>query len=408
MSEQPERLRVALLAASLYQGGAEKQLLYMARALVERSVEVRVYSLTQGQHYEPALRDLGLDPIFIGRYGNPLVRALSLARHVRQFKAHILQTSNFFAIPHVAVAGRLTGTISLGALRNDTDFEVDGLGKWGGSLLRLPTALIANSHAGRKNAMARGVAAERVHVLPNVIDLEAFDVGHALEPANWTEADRPVFTTVCRLVKQKRLERFLAALQLARQQNPSVQGMIVGDGPERETLEAEAKERGLLPDGVRFVGRRDDVPAVLNKADGLIVCSDHEGTPNVVMEAMAARLPVITTPAGDSSHVALDGETGFVVPFEDAQAMAERMCRLADAPELRRQLGESGRVRIEKHYGFDTLADRMLNIYRDVAEQRGKTEVLRVIDQERFPTNRAVVAASGAGLVSPGAEAECR
>ena len=100
--------------------------------------------------------------------------------------------------------------------------------------------------------------------------------------------------------------------------------MIVGDGPLWTALHQRAQDLGLLPDGVAFLGRRNDVPALLGSADMLVLSSDHEGCPNVVMEAMAARRPVVTTPAGDAGVLVEDGVSGYVVPFDDVEAMADQ------------------------------------------------------------------------------------
>src|SRR5258706_15129835 len=134
---------------------------------------------------------------------------------------------------------------------------------------------------------------------------------------------------------------------MARQEVLDLKGILIGDGPERPRLEALANKLGLLPDGLLFLGRRNDVPALLAQASMLVLSSDHEGFPNVLLEAMAARLPVITTPAGDAGLVVQEGITGYVLPFDDIDAMAERMVRLAKSPDLRHTLGEAGRRRVE-------------------------------------------------------------
>jgi glycosyltransferase involved in cell wall biosynthesis len=112
----------------------------------------------------------------------------------------------------------------------------------------------------------------------------------------------------------------------------------------------------------------------------LVVSSDHEGFPNVVLEAMAARLPVVTTPAGDAGVVVRDCVTGYVVPFNDTEAMASRMVQLAKSADLRRRFGAGGREQVEQHYSFENLADRILSIYRDIAAQQGKQKVLSILN----------------------------
>jgi glycosyltransferase involved in cell wall biosynthesis len=108
----------------------------------------------------------------------------------------------------------------------------------------------------------------------------------------------------------------------------------------------------------------------------LTLCSDNEGFPNVLLEAMAARLPVITTPAGDCGRVIEDSVTGYVVPFGDVKALSDRMVILGKDLEIRKQFGEAGRKRVEQEYSFDQLAAKLIHTYRDVARQQEKRRVL--------------------------------
>ncbi|MCI0551027.1 MAG: glycosyltransferase [Anaerolineae bacterium] len=379
MADSPQNLRVALLAGSLVQGGAEKQLVYMARALQQANVEIRIYSLTQGEPYESVLESIGLSPTWIGRFNNPLSRVLALAGAIRKFRPHFLQSTHFFSNLYVSIVARLCGIVAIGTLRNDTFFEVNANGRWGKWLLRMPSALIANSMAARRNAETFGIRAEKIRILANVIDLADFDVqitGTKLEKVG---VDQPLVVAVGRLVHEKRLDRFVTALALARREISVLKGIIIGDGPEKLNLELMAKTLDLLPHGLQFLGRRCDVPALLSQTDMFLHTSDHEGFPNVLLEAMAARLPIITTPAGDASVVVQDGVTGYMVPFDDVEGMAERMVHLAKSAQLRRQLGEAGRRRVEQHYSFDGLADGLLSIYRHIAVEQNDRHVLNFL-----------------------------
>jgi glycosyltransferase involved in cell wall biosynthesis len=146
--------------------------------------------------------------------------------------------------------------------------------------------------------------------------------------------------------------------------------VIVGDGPERGVLEREAARLGLGDTAVRFLGRRADVPALLRQADFLVSSSDHEGFPNVLLEAMAARLPAIATEAGDVASILLPGVTGYVVPTDDVAQLADRMVALARAAGTRRAMGQAARKRVELMYRDSTLADKMLAAYQSAAARR--------------------------------------
>src|SRR5437660_8288665 len=109
-----DQLRVALLAGTLGQGGAEKQLVYMARALRESNVAVRVYSLTRDEFHHTALRSVGVEPIWVGRHASPLVRLGAFVRSLRAYKPHFIQSGHFFTNLYVALAARLVRAVSIG------------------------------------------------------------------------------------------------------------------------------------------------------------------------------------------------------------------------------------------------------------------------------------------------------
>jgi glycosyltransferase involved in cell wall biosynthesis len=234
----------------------------------------------------------------------------------------------------------------------------------------------------KSNATMQGIVAEKVYHLPNVIDLEDFDKKH--NNAEHVSLDRGfasqiVVASVGRLVPEKRFDRFIEALAIVREQMPELTGMIIGDGPERTNLQVLAQQKGLSESNLIFLGRRDDIPEVLRKVHIFILTSDHEGFPNVLLEAMAASIPIITTPAGDSSNVVQDGLTGYVVPFDDIDGLVTYMLRLAESVQLRYKLGQAGRERVEQIYGTDGLAENLLSIYGQIAIQRHSRRLIKVL-----------------------------
>jgi len=371
------RLRVALLAGTLGQGGAEKQLFYATRALRQSDVGVRVYSLRRGEFYDAPLRALDATPIWIGRYESPVLRLGAFVHALRRYRPHVIQSTHFFGNLYVAVAARVFGAVAIGTVRSDWLYERETDRRWASWLVRWPRSIIANSYAAFDNLKAWGIAEARCHVVPNVIDLTEFDAdGDGPDPVLGPR-ESPVVVTVGLLDRVKRLDRFLEMLALARERTPGLRGVIIGDGPERSTLERLAQERGLLPNGVQFLGRRRDVPRLLRQADVFVLTSQHEGFPNVLLEAMAARLPVVTTPAGDSARVVADGVVGYVVPFDDVAGMAQRVGELVERPALRRRLGEAGRQRVEQRYSYAGLGPCLMATYRAIAEGQHNQQALR-------------------------------
>ncbi|HEU4584762.1 MAG TPA: glycosyltransferase [Gemmatimonadaceae bacterium] len=378
------RLRVALVAGTLGAGGAEKQLVYLAGALKTMGAEVTVCSLTRGEHYEPVLREAGLEPIWVGRFASPAARTLAIARALAPMQPHIVQATHFYTNLYASLVAPVYGALGVGTARSDIVHEVRANGMWGRWLLRIPGALIVNSHAARRNAIASGVDEAAVTVLPNVIDLREFDslarcesVADSLLPADG--ANGMVVAAAGSLLPVKRFDRFIRAIALARARGARVSGVIAGDGPLRAELEALPATLGLPPDAVIFTGRLTNLPALLERVHAFVLSSEHEGFPNVLIEAMAARLPTIATPAGDASSIVQDGATGFLVPMDDEDAMAARLLELEASPPLRARLGAAGRSCVERCYASDALPERLAGIYRSIALRRGNRRVLSLL-----------------------------
>jgi glycosyltransferase involved in cell wall biosynthesis len=160
-----------------------------------------------------------------------------------------------------------------------------------------------------------------------------------------------------------------------------VRGIIVGDGPERWVLEEQAARLDLRPDGVEFLGSSDDVPSLLRRADVLLLTSENEGFPNAVLEAMAARLPVVTTDVGDAGRIVQDNVNGYVVDVGDVSAMAQRLLDIYRGGDSMRRLGLSGRDRVTEHFGVAALGRNLLKAYRAFALREGHQWLMQVIDR---------------------------
>jgi glycosyltransferase involved in cell wall biosynthesis len=157
---------------------------------------------------------------------------------------------------------------------------------------------------------------------------------------------------VGRLRIRKGVEVLLEALaELARRGRGTPPLLIAGDGEHRGALERKTAELGL-GERVRFLGRRGaaDVQRLLRQARALVVPSIYEGMPLVVLEAMEAALPVVASRVSGIPEVVMDGETGWLVPPEDPEALAAALEELLADPEEARRRGEAGRRRVEDLY----------------------------------------------------------
>lgn len=382
MNPLPPKLRLAIIASSLRRGGAEKQCVYIARALRRAGVDVHLYYLGKGGHYETVLRESGVPVHQIFHARRPWKILFELALALRRWRPDIVLVHQFGDLHYGATAGRLCGALVLGGVRSDGWYELRSYGWLTRLMLRLTHGFVANSESAMETLAAAGIASERMQILPNVIDLHDFDA-RSMQPFSVPlPAGRIIVAAVGSLHPCKRFDRFLEALALARKREPALAGVLAGaDGGERAALEKRAADLGLTPQDLIFLGECDGVPALLTRVSMLVLSSEYEGFPNVVLEAMAARLPVITTAVGDGGMVVRHGETGYVVRPQDTTSMAGWLVHLAQSPSLRVDLGEAGRKRVEEEYAFESLSGLVIGVLHELAERHGKAASLETLQR---------------------------
>ena len=151
---------------------------------------------------------------------------------------------------------------------------------------------------------------------------------------------------------------------------PDLRTLIAGDGPLRSRLEETARLY-YLEGRVRFLGHRDDVPRLMAAADLVVLPSAYEGLPNLVLEAMRFRKPVVATSAPGTTEVVVDGQTGTLVPVASPQLLARAIRDIVRDPALARRLGEAGRQRVDAEFPARTMIDRFARLYEELARQKG-------------------------------------
>jgi glycosyltransferase involved in cell wall biosynthesis len=170
---------------------------------------------------------------------------------------------------------------------------------------------------------------------------------------------------VGRLAQQKSLPTLLSAMKPAAQSCPNLHLLLVGDGPEREALEAMARDLNIR-EVVTFVGRHTDVKPFLQAADIFVLPSEKEGMSNALLEAMATGLPCIATPVGASPQLLDHGRCGLLVPVGDVDAWANALIDLERNSKHRGELGHSARQRVLTEYDFSVVGTRYEALYQDL------------------------------------------
>lgn len=241
------------------------------------------------------------------------------------------------------------------------------------ALARYTYRIITVSEALRQELIAReGLKPERMVTVYNGINPEEFQVTEPREVLRrrlGLPVGAPLVGTVARLVPQKGLSYLIEAAALFPPEEwPFF--VVVGDGPLRAELQELADKSGV---GSRFVftGVRHDVPLILGALDLLVLPSVTEGLGLVLLEAMAASLPVVATAVGGVPEVVLDGETGLLVSPGDPAALARAIADLLRVPERARQLGAAGRERVARLFTVERMVGQISALYQEALAGAG-------------------------------------
>lgn len=201
-----------------------------------------------------------------------------------------------------------------------------------------------------------------IKIIPNGVNVDRYTPSAT---RNW---NTPRLLFVGRFVHQKGLDLLLPALgQLT---DLPWDFTAIGDGPQREALEAFAARLGIA-ERIHFLGwqRDGELEKHYRESNLFVLPSRHEGMPNVVLEAMASGLPVLATRIAGSEELILPGITGELVPPEDVPALVAALRQLMTDAGLRRRLGSAGRQRVEGAFNWSNVAQRYLSLLQSVREQ---------------------------------------
>lgn len=236
--------------------------------------------------------------------------------------------------------------------------------------LRGTTRIVTTGEALKKELIERnGFPAARLDSVPTGIDVNRFRPGDrsAARVALGLPADKTLVGIVATLRSWKG-HRFLIEAFAKLPENVDL--VIIGDGPQREALEALVDKLALRT-RVRFAGNQRDVVPWLQALDIFALPSyANEGVPQALVQAMLVGLPVVTTHVGSIAEIAIHGETALIVPPRNAEALSASIRKLVEDKALGKPLGQAARAHCSEKYSFEVMLDRMEMIYRQVSGKR--------------------------------------
>ena len=338
--------------------GGEQQVLYLLKGLREKGHHSTLIcqpgsALAERAKSEDIFVDElpmrgGVDPFAVFSIAAIMKRGFDIV-HMHTSNAHTLGygASFFSKVPKLVASRRVSFPVKglLGKLK------YSGVDK-----------VIAVSEEIRQGLIASGLDRSKVVAVHSSIDLGRFD-GRKSEP------DSPTVGIFAHLARHKGHSYFFDAAAAVLESMPDVNFMVVGDGDEREALEAQVGRLGISS-RVKFQGFSRDVPHLLKECTITVLSSiSGEGSPGVIKESMAAAVPVVTTDVGGSAEVVENGVSGIVVPAMDSNALAEAMLRLLKDPGLRASMREEG-VKRAARFSTHVMVDRTESIYKELLGEK--------------------------------------
>lgn len=359
-----------LISSSLGYYGAERVVVTLSAALEEMGVHTVVGAFdnsAKSSHLEvldqAALCNLETEQITCrGRFDRHAVRTIQdiVERHkIDVIHCHGIKPNLYAILAARRSKVALVSTCHSWIFNSKKDWVVSALER---CFLRGVDQVVAVSDHLLPPLGRFGVRAE---VIANGIDLKPFrnQDPEFRRRMNWS--GRPVIGAIGRLCPGKGLQFLLRAAPEVLKQNPSALFVLVGDGEERHTLEADAKSLGIQ-DSVCFMGVRSDIPEMVSSMDILAMPSLYEALPMALLEAMAAGLAVVASGVGTIPSVIQEGVNGMIVSPGDAHGLAGALCELLKNKELRSELGRRARETVETRFSSASMAKRYLEVYKEV------------------------------------------
>lgn len=366
-------LTVALLVNDLRMGGAERQLVELAKGLDKTRFRVLVVTLYSGGPLEDELRDRDdVTLISLERSGKYDFRTvLRLASLLRRQRVDVIQpfltpatlfglTAALLARTPIKIATERCG------LRLNTHLGNRAYRFAEDRLTRFADAVVPNSEAGREYVLSRGIAPRKVRVIYNGVSPSRTDLApgerEAAREALGVPPEGALAGIVASLQTAKDHETFLQAAAIVRRSLPDARFAIVGDGPLRAQLERRSRELGL-DSCVSFAGQQLRVAPYIAAFDVAVLSScDHEGCSNFLLEAMALGRPLVATDVGGNAELFTAGRAGFLVPPKEPGAMAAAVLDVLQNTETASRMS---RESLDAFSGRFTLGG-MVRAYEDL------------------------------------------
>lgn len=364
---------VTYIIGQLVLGGAEKQLYLLVKGLVNRGYKVNVITLHGGHEdfWEKPIRDLGVE-VFEVNTSSRIIAILKILDFIRKNPTEIIHSWSSYTGLYALLVAFLTHThLCIGSQRSTEKYIIHELGFFFYWLsYKGFRGITVNSRYGMLELQKRWPQ-KKIYYIPNAIDttkntIENISIQRKLlrEVFNIPD-DLFLIGSIGLMVQVKRFDLIIDAIKIIQENGYKCGLFIIGDGPLKTNLVNKAKTH-LQPGTFFFPGSMSEADKYIPMFDLFSLTSEYEGTPNVIMEALASRSPVISTNVGDINALIQNGISGVILESSQPEHISVIIQELIDNPDLRLRLSQNGFDDIKKQFETNLMVDKMVSSYCDM------------------------------------------
>ena len=381
------RTRILKVVPTLMCGGTENQFMTLGRLLDRSRFDVGFACLRRWGPFVDELGQLGIPleeyQVSTFRSVHALAQQARLARQIARSYVDIVHAYNFYGNVFAIPPARFVAPVVIASIRDRSPYLTAMQKRVQRYACQFADRILVNADAVRDWLVKEeGYDPSNIVVIRNGVDMSRFDgapEGERVRRELGLESDTRLVIVVSRLTRLKGIEHFLEAAAVLKPRYPDVRFLIVGetsppDPAYFEELQQLTASLGVT-DRVTFTGLRSDVPAVLGAAAVAVMPSLNEALSNVLLESMAAGVPVVATRVGGTPEALRDGETGLLVPPGDAGAIATAVARLLDDRELAGRLGGAARSLIRERFSVERMVHSTEQLYSELLARKQRRAV---------------------------------
>jgi L-malate glycosyltransferase len=373
--KKPEDFHIAHIISALGKGGMEFAVSRLAIEQKRMGCDVHAICIRELGPTAENLKE-GNVPVHLSKFKSRVhpVSLLNLKKLLIKLRINVVQTHNYRPNVSGCIAAKWAGIPAvISSLRTVNRWDSRRQYWMDRILCRWRNAIVCVSNEVRERYLEKiKCDPEKLHVIHNGISPQLLDSSpdaDYLYDKYGLDKNHRHLISIARLVKIKDHSTLLHAFKKISDQKKDITLLILGDGPLREKLENQAKELGI-DKNVKFVGHQNNIAEWLKIADISVLSTHIEGFSSTILESMACGVPMIATAVGGNLEAINNGETGFLVPHEDPEAIAEKILHLLENNSITEKIIQNARDMVRKNFTITATAEKTLKLYRYILNKR--------------------------------------